>query len=1027
MRQMLRNAPIHDRDPGYVWFNLKIAYDKWQTAKSVGLPEKTIGHFKARAKMFVRMIEDELRIEPEESFREEYETMKARLAEDSAPGQIQLNNNPIFMKFKGQPVHTVPDHIIWRLTLGMGYSEKVAREAIKLAGLTMKTGTNGMEMKVILAGIIAKAAINVGEFHGKEPDSPKDIPPYTPNPRKGRRVVNPWAVCRAMQKKHKWSEAKYERCVLQLKAKMGYRKNPLENDPFFEIGEEVEVAATGLRGVVVQRTYNPAKKEWEYYVREDIEGEESHCQYPESHLLRRQRGPRNGKQGYRYANNPPPFKFTPGERVNTGIASGLRQGQQGIVTRRWWDGALGNNMYEVNMMTDQKYLTFWETDLSSASPSIPMKFKIGDRVKVINPQATTFGRVGKVVNFFIDNTMKAPEYDVVLDGENFDITYREESLAPEGPKAAILPPKKPKVDVEGYQQKFVVGDLVKVRTELADSPSGYLETHVVKTGYDPMGGYFTVVLRHKGHLITYPEKHVQMVRKTTFFNNPGRAMHNPPEKRLYLRDLQQYDMDKGESEVRALEMMIDSGSGDPRLSIQFWRDVRTYGLAEAFVYLKGYADQGLWNGDLNEVKQQVNKMLAQHGRVRRFNNNPWLVAGPQVNLYDQPGMAMASATGQQVPAQVTPVDVSTHPLKALPAPGNGGEPQRVRAERSPVGERERARRHRFAMRQRRDSRTGKFYDNPSQTHEIYRPNPYAYRVWDWAEGGYTGEMSPRQRKAQNYTGYAGDWFKTEQSAEDEMRKRYLDDVKMKMDEARASGDTDEVQYYKDLYAHPEDWRQYWESEIKPVWVDSKDWNKIPFTSPYKKNPYAKNPPDSSGFEKIAESKKGENATAIYVKYDQAWQVLTVRYVEQVGKQKKGLEVEVAAYPGEAQRMWRFVKKHGFSAFLKAIKKAGRTVRAKRAYEEATTESTYKQPELFGSQHEEDDVVRFAIATADQVAHEVQERDFNQAVQNLMRLREIMIRAQERKYTGAWQQLQAQWEKARNLIEGAWPGKIKGIK
>lgn len=30
-------------------------------------------------------------------------------------------------------------------------------------------------------------------------------------PARTRRAYNPWAVCRAMQKKHGWSEAKYER------------------------------------------------------------------------------------------------------------------------------------------------------------------------------------------------------------------------------------------------------------------------------------------------------------------------------------------------------------------------------------------------------------------------------------------------------------------------------------------------------------------------------------------------------------------------------------------------------------------------------------------------------------------------------------------------------------------------------------------------------------------------------------------------------------------------------------------------
>jgi hypothetical protein len=301
---------------------------------------------------------------------------------------------------------------------------------------------------------------------------------------------------------------------------------------------------------------------------------------------------------------------------------------------------------------------------------------------------------------------------------------------------------------------------------------------------------------------------------------------------------------------------------------------------------------------------------------RSFSNNPWLVAGPQVGFTDTP------PGGQQaIPHKATPVGISQEGgptnLPSIEMDARGTPPPKLTKsgrERVPVSQEERARRSRFALRQRKDPRTGKFYDNP-QTEE-YRPNPHE---------------AP------------------------------------------------------------------------------------------------------SEFTKISDSRKGDLSYSTYVKYDPEWQVFTVRHVEEKDGERTGLEVDVAAYQSEALRMWRFVKKNGFTVFLKALKKANRTIRAKRAYKEsaAPVEVVHMpKAEIRTAAHhqrEEDDVVRFAIQTADQVAHEVEERDFNQAVSNLMRLREMMVRAQERKYVGSWQAIQSQWERARSLVEGAWPGRIKAIR
>lgn len=89
------------------------------------------------------------------------------------------------------------------------------------------------------------------------------------------------------------------------------------------------------------------------------------------------------------------------------------------------------------------------------------------------------------------------------------------------------------------------------------------------------------------------------------YDNPGR--------RIRLHEMQKYDYDNNTSDVRLLEMMVDGGATDQRVIYQFWRDVNTYGLREAFIYLKGYAEKGMWDGDLSQMKEHINMLLQRHG------------------------------------------------------------------------------------------------------------------------------------------------------------------------------------------------------------------------------------------------------------------------------------------------------------------------------------------------------------------------------------------------------------------------------
>lgn len=56
--------------------------------------------------------------------------------------------------------------------------------------------------------------------------------------------------------------------------------------------------------------------------------------------------------------------------------------------------------------------------------------------------------------------------------------------------------------------------------------------------------------------------------------------------RVYFHQMQMYDLEHGESYVRTIEMMVDEICNDVGWSMQFWRDCQTYGIREAYVYLK---------------------------------------------------------------------------------------------------------------------------------------------------------------------------------------------------------------------------------------------------------------------------------------------------------------------------------------------------------------------------------------------------------------------------------------------------------
>lgn len=56
--------------------------------------------------------------------------------------------------------------------------------------------------------------------------------------------------------------------------------------------------------------------------------------------------------------------------------------------------------------------------------------------------------------------------------------------------------------------------------------------------------------------------------------------------KIYQRHIEQYDAEHNKSLLRELEMLIDSICYDQGMVIQFFRDLKLYGIREAMAYLR---------------------------------------------------------------------------------------------------------------------------------------------------------------------------------------------------------------------------------------------------------------------------------------------------------------------------------------------------------------------------------------------------------------------------------------------------------
>lgn len=96
-------------------------------------------------------------------------------------------------------------------------------------------------------------------------------------------------------------------------------------------------------------------------------------------------------------------------------------------------------------------------------------------------------------------------------------------------------------------------------------------------------------------------------------------------KRLLFRELQE----KAPDSIREIEMAVDAAAYERGVSIQFWADVRSYGLREACLYLRGYAHDKL--ADVSKVEAVCTMCDAI---IARLNNQLRPAPQPEGNGWD---------------------------------------------------------------------------------------------------------------------------------------------------------------------------------------------------------------------------------------------------------------------------------------------------------------------------------------------------------------------------------------------------------
>jgi hypothetical protein len=304
---------------------------------------------------------------------------------------------------------------------------------------------------------------------------------------------------------------------------------------------------------------------------------------------------------------------------------------------------------------------------------------------------------------------------------------------------------------------------------------------------------------------------------------------------------------------------------------------------------------GTWRGPEAKEAKLIIKKYMKHYEAPGFENNPYIVAGPELRFVDKmpevSRMIDVKGVTSTLPAVVSEAkvaeeeeseemgEVTEAEAKVIEkGPPTGGKAAR----RYKISDAERARRSRFAKRQQR-KRGGKFRNNPYEA---------------WVDGA---DNNPHFITTHTGMVLSGKQHTTLESAEVEAEQ-----YKQKI-----------TPYYEAQFPGRDPFLpqvRYTDHGSVEKHDNIDDLGQV---KKYRDNP--------TGFVKVYSDNGPSGEYSTFFRYDPANETVAVRAMRRSSGGREGMECEIKASAQEAKQMYGFIRKHGILTFLKKIGKSPRVV------------------------------------------------------------------------------------------------------
>lgn len=170
----MKDNASHDKDPGYIFFNLKLAYDKYDAAKILKGPKER-GYFAGRVRMFLKMI-DELNLPMSDEAARLVKYAKEAMAKEGPGNMEDFKSNPMDIPGNAE----LPPYEPFKTHQGGVFGEKQTRmyrlvtmkHALKIEKLGMRVsrGVNVTQMVKKEFGLKGSRDKIIAQFEALLPD-----------------------------------------------------------------------------------------------------------------------------------------------------------------------------------------------------------------------------------------------------------------------------------------------------------------------------------------------------------------------------------------------------------------------------------------------------------------------------------------------------------------------------------------------------------------------------------------------------------------------------------------------------------------------------------------------------------------------------------------------------------------------------------------------------------------------------------------------------------------------------------------